>query len=352
MSAKKTTSTKSPGKTEARPRTAKVTIKDIANACGMSVSAVSLALAGKADRVGLSSASCEKIEETAEKLGYRPNAYRMALKSSLTNCVSLLLSEDAAKSFIPKGLIFGIEEELIRHNMHLAVSTIPDSEPAAPLPKFLREWMTDGFLINYTHAFPETFEDVIERHRIPCIWINSIHKKDCIHPDDREAMSRLVKEFISRGHRRILYMNLPMSLHYSFPARREGYLDAMEEAGLQSNILVFDRRNSIASAMEILADDKRPTAVIGYGPGLVSPFLVAAARLGLWVPRDLSLATVADWHPDQCGMRITYMRTNARELGVKAVDMLLRKLKDPDLRLEPVKMPCTFDPGDTLADAL
>ena len=49
----------------------RITIKDIANACGVSSATVSLALSGKESRI--SEDTCRRIREVARKMNYHPN---------------------------------------------------------------------------------------------------------------------------------------------------------------------------------------------------------------------------------------------------------------------------------------
>ncbi len=69
----------------------KVTIKSIAKACNMSTTSVSLVLNGKPNRI--SEASRALIQETAERMNYRPNQLAVGLVKGRTRTVGLILSD-------------------------------------------------------------------------------------------------------------------------------------------------------------------------------------------------------------------------------------------------------------------
>ena len=67
-----------------------VTISDIAKECGVSRATVSKALHGAPD---ISSETVKKVRETAEKLGYLPNAAARALKLGRSYNIGVLFSD-------------------------------------------------------------------------------------------------------------------------------------------------------------------------------------------------------------------------------------------------------------------
>src|SRR5690625_7917766 len=68
--------------------TAPTTLRDIARACGVSVSTVSRALA---NNPAIAKKTRETIQAIAKELDYRPNAQARALKSSRTDAIGLVV---------------------------------------------------------------------------------------------------------------------------------------------------------------------------------------------------------------------------------------------------------------------
>ncbi len=330
-----------------------VTIKEIAQKTGFSVPTVSLALNDKASSVGLREETCRRIQKAAAELGYRPNAYRMVVHTGRFQCATLLLSSEGRRSFMPIGLLLGIQDELAVRNMHLTLAKLPDEKlvESGFIPRFLQEWMSDGLLINYTHNIPAAMEEIIVRCRIPAIWINSKHPFDCIHPDDHGGAGAGVDSLLTLGHRRIAYLQRGGE-HYSHDDRRNGYRAAMLAAGLPHNILPgyggLSGPGRIAAGRELLSRADRPTAVIAYAPQDAGALLTAAFQLGLAVPQDLSILTFADWHPEGTGLLISYLQISAHRLGEEAIKMLCHKIEQPAEPLPAQVFPLRLIEGETI----
>ena len=67
-------------------------IKDIANKCGLSISTVSKALNSYSD---ISSATRQRVLETAQEFGYFPSSIARALKTNRTHNIGVLFVDDA-----------------------------------------------------------------------------------------------------------------------------------------------------------------------------------------------------------------------------------------------------------------
>ena len=98
-----------------------------------------------------------------------------------------------------------------------------------------------------------------------------------------------------------------------------------------------------------LAKNDRPTAVVGYGPEDAMSTATAALSLGLKIPEDLSIVAIHDRPLDESGLVFTTAWVEAREMGRRAVGMLLEKLEQPLLQQPTVSIPYRLQPGATTA---
>lgn len=335
-----------------------VTLAQVAKRAGVAQSTVSQVLRGNAQAARISLATQRRVHDAARKLHYRPNAYAQAVREGRFGCVGLILSDVSWRSTLPAEQLAGLIDALASRNTHLSVARLRNDllESEDFMPKILATMMTDGLLIDITQDAPPRMTTLIEQHRIPHVWLNSMRKADCVHPDDRGGAALLVRELIGRGHRRIAYANFAHgtdhgSDHYSVADRYEGAAAAMRDAGLT----LIDWRHQAASstwvgfAAQRLAAD-RPTAVISYGPSEPAALLIAAAGAGLVVPRDLSLVTFHHTAVHCGGVALAHARDNRYDLGRLAVDMLLARIAGAPAHAT-VTTPYTLDPGATLAVA-
>jgi len=131
------------------------TLKVIAEAAGVSIPVVSQVLNSKGQR--FRPETRRRVRQAAERLGYRPNNSARAMATGRLGCAALVLSTQGYRSTLPAELLRGIDEELARHNMHLTIARLPDEKLTREgyVPKILREWLSDGLLINYTSDIPD-----------------------------------------------------------------------------------------------------------------------------------------------------------------------------------------------------
>jgi LacI family transcriptional regulator len=232
---------------------------------------------------------------------------------------------------------------VVRHDMHLTLTELPDSNLTDEkfIPKILRESMSDGLIVHYFQDAPEQMLELIQRHHLPAVWTNVRRATDSVCPDDLQG-GRLAAEHLLRlGHRRIAYVDSVHNFnprserqdHYSAAERFEGYSSAMRAAGLEPRLL-SKRMNLPASAVtefasSWLSSDDRPTAVVTYSPREAQGVVLAAARLGISIPRDLSIVTF-EGQPVDIGVPITTALLPEREVGREAVRMLLEKIAEPE----------------------
>ena len=91
-----------------------------------------------------------------------------------------------------------------------------------------------------------------------------------------------------------------------------------------------DDRKVDAESADLLRDTNRPTAVLLYSEREVSALMCVASELGLSVPRDLSVAVFTAGELFAGGKTISSMQVPTREMGRRAVAMLMQKLDKPN----------------------
>jgi LacI family transcriptional regulator len=334
-----------------------VTLRQIAQESGVSLKTVSRVLnkEGHFHRPQ----TCARVQEVAQRLGYRPNIAAKAMVTGRFDCIALLLSSQNQRSYLPDRLHNGILDELARRDLHLLTAKLPDEalESEGVVPVILRQLMCDGLLINYTDHIPARMIELIQTHRLPAVWINSRQASDCVYNDDLAAAEKLTALLLARGHRRIAYVDFFRDLadlpaqHYSSTDRLRGYESAMRAAGLAPRLIAGytcagpDGRNErVRLAREILRAADPPTAVVGYGIAEVYPLLVAAQALGPGAAP--AVGTFADEPIDAMGVRLVTSVLPQAQIGSAAVQMILEKIKQPAVPLPPRPIEAELVPGD------
>ncbi|MEL6691811.1 MAG: substrate-binding domain-containing protein, partial [Pseudomonadota bacterium] len=117
--------------------------------------------------------------------------------------------------------------------------------------------------------------------------------------------------------------------HNASTGRHEGYLDAMNEAGLKvSPELIAEGDYSLRSGLEaagiLIAADPKPTAIFAANDDMAVGAMTAVMAAGLQVPTQISIAGFDDtrlasavWPP------LTTIRQPVAEMGRRAAERLM-----------------------------
>jgi LacI family transcriptional regulator len=314
-----------------------VTLKKIAYQAKVDISVVSRVLNGKADKYRISKTCQEKVKKVAIDLGYIPNAYAVGIKDGEFHCVALLQNSLADKRYLPEKLVDEIHRCLETEDEHLLLANIPEQKlDKQELPKIFRSLMADGLIVNDCHDLPSKVRDAIENTSMPTVWINRKMDFNAVYPDSFSAAKKATEYLIGLGHKKICYCNvyfddLRPNAHYSVADRRDGYVAAMQEASLSACDITPHYRvddsmeNQIEFFRFVLKSDNRPTAMLLYWSYSIPAVFSAASRLGLQIPRDLSIIAFAGESHQRRGLTASAMLEPETDMGREAVFMLRKR---------------------------
>lgn len=326
------------------------TQSEIARQLGISQATVSMALRGTGK---MAAETRTRIQQEAIKLGYRHNNSAEAIRTGRFGCISLLLSMMYQHSYLPYELIPGIVSEARRQQTQLSLIGSPDQELINEefIHEALRRWSSDGLLINYTHNFPLRMVDLIRDYRVPSVWMNAKLDSDSVYPDDFEASAQATRRLVELGHRRIAYVDLTRSNHYSCQDRYDGYAETLHARELPLNPLTrqVPRPERYPIVKKWLESPNRPTAVVTYRDFEAQTLFAVAMELQLRVPEDLSIVVIHDFPADTIGVAFSTMQNDFYALGSEAVKMLMQKIQKPTEFIPSLKITPKWLPGATIA---
>lgn len=325
----------------------RVSVKTIAEACGYSVPAIYAALNGSGN---LSHRTRQKILAVANEMGFRPNLAARAISTGRFDAIGILSGTIQGKSMLPLQMLLSIQEMLKDRNLALSLNLYSHqtSSVEEQIPQMLRTLSVDGLLVHYIVESPQQIFEVMDMHHIPAVWINVDMPKDSVYPDD-EAGARIGTEYLIRqGHRRIAYSRIGPDNHYSVSARKNGYLQAMKQAGLQPILWCDPNADKQKKCYEWMTGEDQPTAVLTYELYLALALLWIARDLGRTVPRDLSLLTIHEEVFSMLGPKISTLVIPQYEIGQNAVNVLLNRIESGGKSMPSVKVPLVLVEGDTV----
>lgn len=336
-------------------RPPKPTIRDVADAAGVSVTTVSHVL----NRVATARFSYEtqvRVEAVAARLGYTPNGLARGLRRQRSQTLALLSDRIATTPYAGR-IILGAQEKAAELGWVLMLySTGDDPEVEQREIRTLLQHHVDGVL--YATMYHRRVAVPVELIGVPTVLLDCTsadRRLSSVVPDEYHTARNAVQELLDHGHRRIGFINNVDDIPAT-TGRLRGYRDALRQAGLQyrRNLVAVDVSETIGgyrTAMRLLARPDRPTAVFAYNDRMAMGVYRAARELGLEIPADLSVVSIDNQEIIAEGLHpgLTTMALPHYEMGVWAVARLIADLTaatPPDP--EHVLLPCPMIRRDSV----
>lgn len=334
-----------------------VTLKDVAAHSGFSVQTVSHILG---TRGALYRAETrQKVKAAANDLGYRPNAAAQSIRKGRFGNLILLMSSDPERSGLFPSLLNGINDVLDLHQLHLTISRLPDEKLTNEkfMPSVLRKWMGDGLLILYNSQIPDRLIALLDRFKIPAVWINADRTYDSVYPDEFLGAHLATQRLLKAQPGPVYFADFTYGIknlnrHYSARDRYEGYTRAMTEAGRkpvrigeEDNVPRSDR---LPYMTRWLARQTMPFGALCISESTAFPLCYAAAMKRLKLGRDLSVITFGQSLTNILGVELDTVVVPMHEMGSKAVQVLLEKIEKPRRR-KGIALPMPYIEGTSVA---
>jgi DNA-binding LacI/PurR family transcriptional regulator len=292
--------------------TKRVTLQTLAEHLGVSRTTVSNAY-NRPEQ--LSEALRQRILDAADELGYRgPDAAARMLRTGRHDTIGVLFTEDLRFVFSdPDTTTFleGVAEASAGAGTGVLLLPSPAGMPVAQTP--LARAAVDGFLVFSAPDDHPAVREVLSRG-LPTVLIDEPDPDgdaSFLGIDDRGGASLLARHLHELGHRRVGIVTLPMT------AARAGHpgLRTIEEAHRSAVRVVRARTGGIVDAgfdpvvyeartndpdagreagLALLRAHPELTAVLALSDQLAIGVTQAAFRLGIDVPRDLSIVGFDD----------------------------------------------------------
>jgi len=312
-------------------------IADVARMAGVSKSTASRALTGSGY---VSDLTRRRVREAAASLGYVPSTNAVGLATGRTRSVGVVLPRVTRWFF--SEVLEGIQSALLAEGLDLTLyASAPGSaEREAVFGDFLSRRRFDGLIA--VGLDPVGHE--IAHLRALSRPVVSIASGDAIGTDvaidDEHAVRRATEHLIELGHRRIVFLGGTGSPWSHVDEQRfHGYRRTMAAAGLESYTTHVMSEISLpggyGAAADLLSDvDGRPTGIVAICDEVAIGAVIAARRLAISVPGELSVIGIDD-HEYASMFSLTTLAQRPREQGAAAVQLLIRRIADPETA-EPV----------------
>lgn len=312
-----------------------VTMRDVADHAGVSQSTVSHVL--NRSRF-VRPETVEAVERALAETGYVNDSIARSLRTGKTGTIALCISAITNPYF--GSLVHHIERHLsVAGASLLLVDTHDDPSREHRVVTDVLARRPDGILLAPS-ASPERTLDLIASRSVPTVLVDRIppwapdDRFDAVGVENIQPMLDIVGHLTELGHRRIAHVTSQRGL-YTTEERVAGYLRGMRmDPGGSDDLVVaglLQEGTNEHAVEELLATDDPPTAIVTGNNQVTIEILRQLRHRGLTVPSDISLVAFDDFDwTDLFHPRLTAVRQPVDELARGAVDLLRRRMENPD----------------------
>lgn len=328
-----------------------VTAKTIARELQLSQPTVSRILSGD-PRHRVAAETKQRVLDTAQRLGYQPNAVARSLRRGRTGIVGLYTNHDydARNDFL--GTIIGALQRCCEaRGLDLLLHSGRGGRSAEEIYAKLRDGRVDGLILHANADDP--LAEMLSRSPLPVVTIaDRLPFLPSVTCDDAGGI-RLVMAFLrERGLRRFVFL-APEEQLTSVERRREAFEAEMVCFGVPPAdwIILRVEEDGYEAALARIQAFAPPCAVVCWCDRAAYHLLRVCRRLGVAVPEALSVVgfdgllsdTVPVWD-------LVTVSCPWGEVAAQALDLLMARIESPPGASAPndeICLPVRFSLGNT-----
>jgi DNA-binding LacI/PurR family transcriptional regulator len=328
----------------------KTTIQDVARFAGVGVGTVSRVINNSPD---VKSTTRNKVLSAIAQLNYRPNPIARSMISKQTGAIGVIVPF-FTRPFHTE-LLRAVQAGLARSNKELVLynveTVVQRNYYLSKLPMLHR---VDGLLL-LSLPLEDEYAMVIKETDMPIVLIDTYSPIfTSLIVDNIEGAYQAVKYLIKLGHRRIGFINGVVEGNIKFNQANDrliGLHRAFGEAGLSFDpeLLLtseWSRSGGKQSAMQLLSQAKRPTAIFAASDMQAVGVLEAAKVLHIRVPEDVSVIGFDGIEIAEL-LELSTIQQPMQQLGELGVLKLIEKMNNSQQQPELIRMSTTLIPRQT-----
>lgn len=305
-----------------------ITIKDVAQAAGVSTQTVSRVINSRPD---VSPDTRSRVQQIVNELGYSPNVIARSLSRGRTNTFGVV--GFGLSYFGPSSVLLGIEQKSNDLGFSLLLSLLDDFD-AAQIDGILSNLLSrqvDGIIwaVPGNDRLIGELSGRFNEISVPVVYLNKLKSRDevIVAMDNRLGGRLATDHLLEQGYRRIGIITGPIDW-WEAQEREKGWRETMGNAGLTNLEKIIVNGDWTAASGEIglhnlIAKSPDIDAVFACNDQMALGALQAARQMGIKVPQDLGMVgfdnipEAAYFYPS-----LTTIRQNVNALGALAVDQM------------------------------
>lgn len=310
----------------------RVTIKDIAERCGVTANTVSRVLRNDSR---ISEATAKRVCQAADEMGYIRNSFAAAMRSGSSKLISIIVDDIQNPHY---ATLINTVDLLLKEKGYDTMTLCTYGDPKSELSMANRSVAN---LVNGVLYFPESNDmgsaKLIQQNQIPLVLIDREIRgiqADVVRLNDYQGAETAAEYLYACGHRRFAYLSGPAG-NGAQPLRQGGFVDALARHGIDAeDIRILDMdiiyRTVQSKAIVQAIGPLDYTAVFAFNDQRAYHVMNALRDNGYRVPEDISVIGF-----DHIRASLPYLpplssvsSACARMLAEKSVSLLLRRIED------------------------
>ncbi|MFF0202130.1 LacI family DNA-binding transcriptional regulator [Streptomyces sp. NPDC005017] len=308
-----------------------VRITDVARRAGVAPSTVSYALSGKRP---ISPETRRRVEEAARELGYRRNAGTRSHPGGRSKVLALAVPLRAGVH-VPSMMRFALPVVTTARACDHDVLLLTEEDGPEGLRRVAQAGLADGLIVlDVQHDDPRLpLLRALDRPSVLIGFPAAPAGLTCVDLDFQAAAELCVDHLAGLGHRAVALVGPPAEVYARRTAYAQhvakGFTVAARRAGLASRVHPCETTAADARrvAERMLREQPALTGVVVHNDVALEPLIDAFTRLGLRVPRDLSVTAICPQDlAESAAVPVTSVAVPSAEIARWAVELLVDKL--------------------------
>ncbi len=305
-----------------------VTIREVAEQAGVSVSTASRILNGGTKGLRRDAAArAELVLTAARELNYRPNAAARGLVMKRSFAIGFIATE--LENPVRSRQLETLRVAALEKGYHLLAGGVRYGEPVEAVLANMLGRGVDGLIFGNLQELPAESLEFLRRSEVPAAWFGGCGAEgDGVVIDYGRMCEKLTCHLIEvHGHRRIVFAGASQS----YP-RLDGYRAAMAAAGLEAAVLGtehFTLEGGGELAARIAAQAELPEAVVCHNDLVAIGLMHGLRRRGIDVPGQIAVTGLDDIDMAACfNPGLTTAGCDVKELTRSLFRMLIERIED------------------------
>lgn len=319
----------------------KVTIRQVAEVAGVSVSTVSKVING---HYSISEKTAAHVRKVMEELNYYPNASAQSFATGDTKTVVLLAGMSPNTAFKNPHMfeiVAGLEESLRKRGYRLVLHGTDSTSACSLAKEIISRKSADGIAV-HVGIMSHPLAALLTQLRFPHIVIGmpDFDSQVCWIDNNNTYSGTVAASYlVSRGYRNIAFIG-GKSYDLGSTHRLNGVKQGLSGSGIQledKNIWLGDstRAEGYRMTMSLLEQKPVPDAVICANNYIALGSVDAIRDKSMNIPQDIGVITFDDYPFSQIiEPKLTAVDINVRDMGAHAAKFLIDIIHRPNIQIQ------------------